>query len=85
MELTPREKDKLLLFTAALLAEQRDQHMGGLYELVVLPHGKRLRVGKRHLEFAGQFIHSHGLPLGPRPRNTLLMQEPVLPGPIPRR
>lgn len=39
MELTPREKDKLLLFTAALLAEgrhvlSREQVMEGIPEMI---------------------------------------------------
>jgi len=33
-----------------------------LDELVILADGQRLRIGKRHLEFAGQFVHSHGVP-----------------------
>jgi len=52
-------------YTAALLVEQCDHHMYRLDELVILAHGQRLRIGKRHLEFAGQFVHSHGIP--PRP------------------
>ena len=34
MELTPREKDKLLIFTAALLAERRADVMDGIAEMI---------------------------------------------------
>ena len=44
---------------AALLVQQRDQNVGRLDELVILAYGQRLRIGKRHLEFTGQFVHSH--------------------------
>ena len=45
---------------AALLIEQRDHHMQRLDELMVTAHRQTLRVGQGHLEFAGQFVHSHG-------------------------
>jgi hypothetical protein len=35
-----------------------------LDELVILADGQRLRIGKRYLELAGQFVHSHGMPPG---------------------
>ena len=51
---------------AALLVEQCDHDVGRFDELVILANGQRLRIRKRHLELAGQFIHSHGLPLEPQ-------------------
>ncbi len=44
---------------ATLLVQQRHHQVRRLDELMVLPHGERLRISERHLELAGQFIHSH--------------------------
>jgi hypothetical protein len=41
-----------------------------LDKLVVLANGQRLRIGERHLEFAGQFVYSHGFsPWAAGPKN----------------
>ena len=45
---------------AALLIQQREHHVRGLDVLVVAADRQRLGIGQRQLEFAGQFVHSHG-------------------------
>jgi len=42
-----------------LLIEQRHHDVHWLDELVILADSKRLRVGERHLKFAGQFVRTH--------------------------
>ena len=44
---------------AALLLEQRGQHMNRLDELMIAPDGQGLRVGERLLEVGRQFVHPH--------------------------
>ena len=46
-------------YGTALLVEHGDHDMYRFDELVVEAHGKRLGFGEGHLEFAGQFVHSH--------------------------
>ena len=45
---------------AALLVEQRDEQVHRLDELVVAADRKALCILQRELEFAGEFVHSHG-------------------------
>ena len=44
---------------AALLVQQRHHDVGRLDELVVQADRQGLGLGERHLELAGQFVHSH--------------------------
>jgi hypothetical protein len=46
---------------ATLLIEQGHHQVHGFYELMILAHGHRLRIGERHLKFACQFVHTHKL------------------------
>ncbi len=43
----------------ALLVQQRRHQVHRLDELVTASDGERLRVGERHLELGGQFVHAH--------------------------
>ena len=54
--------------TAALLVEQRDQHMHRLDELMIAAHGEALGIGEGGLKFTGQFVHAHGAKLRSRYR-----------------
>ena len=45
---------------AALLVQQRDHNVHRLDELMIHAHGQALGLGQGQLEFAGQFVHSHG-------------------------
>ena len=47
---------------AALLVEQGNHQVSRFNELVILADGQRLGFAQRHLEFACQFVHSHGIP-----------------------
>ena len=44
---------------AAILLEQCRHHVYRFDELMIAPNRQRLRISQRHLEFAGEFIHSH--------------------------
>ena len=44
---------------ATILIQQRRQHVHRLDELVIAPDGQALRLGQRHLEFGGEFVHAH--------------------------
>src|SRR5690606_41118337 len=45
--------------TAIGVGQQRSQHMGGFYVLIVVFYSETLRIGKRLLELCGEFIESH--------------------------
>jgi hypothetical protein len=45
---------------AALLVDQRQQHMRGLDDLVVAAEGERLGVAEPLLESFGEFVLTHG-------------------------
>ena len=55
---------------ATLLVQQGHHQVHRLDELVVASHGQALGVHERHLELAGQFVHSHCL-FSPLVKNLL--------------
>ena len=50
-----------LLNVADKLAQQREQQVRGLDQVVVAAHGERLRVAERLLEARGELVHAHGI------------------------